>query len=85
MADLSKIPNIGKDTEEKLLQAGIDSLEKMTALGSEQVFIRLQTIDPGACINLLYGIDGAIEGIKSNRLPPERKQQLLDFYKRVKK
>ncbi len=85
MGDLSNIPNIGKDTEEKLILAGIDSFEKMVALGSEQVFIRLQTIDPGACINLLYGIDGAIEGIKWNQLPPERKQQLLEFYKRVKK
>jgi DNA transformation protein and related proteins len=85
MGDLSKIPNIGKDTEEKLLQAGIDSYEKLAELGSEQVFIRLQTIDPGACINLLYGIDGAIEGIKWNQLSPQRKKQLIDFYKRVKK
>jgi DNA transformation protein and related proteins len=85
MKDLSKIINIGKDTEKKLHQAGINSLEQMADLGSEQVFIRLQTIDPGACLNLLYGIQGAIEGTKWNELSTEKKQQLLDFYKRVKK
>jgi DNA transformation protein len=85
MGDFKKIVNIGKDTEEKILQAGIDTFEKMTALGTEQVFIRLQTIDPGACLSLLYGIDGAIEGTKWNKLSPERKHQLQVFFKQVKK
>lgn len=85
MADLTKIINIGKDTERKLHQAGIHTVEEMTELGTEQVFIRLQTIDPGACICLLYGIEGAIEGIRSNKLSPEKKQQLQKFFRQVKK
>lgn len=85
MADLSKIINIGKDTERKLKQAGINTVEEMTELGTEQVFIRLQTIDPGACICLLYGIEGAIEGIPSNKLSIERKKQLQQFFRQVRK
>ena len=52
--------NIGKDTEYKLILAGIDSFEKLEAMGSEQAFLRLQIFDPGACLNLLYGLEGAI-------------------------
>jgi DNA transformation protein and related proteins len=77
--------NIGKDTETKLIRAGIDSFEKLKELGSEQAFLRLQAFDPGACLNLLYGLEGAIEDIKWNELPPEKKQYLLMFHKQSQK
>jgi DNA transformation protein len=83
--DLSGIINIGKDTQAKLKQVDIDSYEKLKEIGSEGAFLRLQTIDPGACINLLYGLDGAISDTKWNKLSPERKQALLEFYKMTKK
>ncbi len=85
MSDLSKHINIGKDTEEKLIQVGIDSFEKLISVGSEQAFIRLQTIDAGACINLLYGLDGSLSDTKWNKLPTQRKAELLEFYQLVKK
>jgi DNA transformation protein and related proteins len=84
-SDLSKRINIGKDTERKLIEVGIDSFEKLEAFGSKQAFIRLQTIDEGACINLLYGLEGAIEGIKDKELSLEKKQELLQFYRMIKK
>jgi DNA transformation protein and related proteins len=76
--------NIGKDTETKLIAAGIDSFEKLAEIGSEQAFLRLQVFDPGACLNLLYGLEGAIEGIKWHELSPEKKQELLQFHKMSK-
>jgi len=84
-SDLSKHTNIGKDTEAKLIQVGIDSFEKLKSVGTEQAFIRLQTIDPGACISLLYGLDGSLSDTKWNKLPRERKDELLQFYQMVKK
>ena len=84
-SDLSNQINIGKDTEAKLIQVGIDSYEKLVTIGSEGAFIRLQTIDPGACLSLLYGLEGAIEGVKWNNLSADKKQTLQQFYKMTKK
>jgi DNA transformation protein and related proteins len=78
---LSGVINIGRDTETKLIRAGIDSFEKLEQLGSEKAFLRLQAFDPDACLNLLYGLEGAIHGIKWNELPVEKKQALLQFHK----
>jgi len=84
-SDLINQINIGKDTESKLIQVGIDSFAKLQAIGSEQAFIRLQTLDPGACLDLLYGLEGAIQGIKWNELPKEKKRALLQFHKMTNK
>jgi DNA transformation protein len=84
-SSLSGRINIGKDTETKLNDAGIDSFEKLQDLGSEQAFLRLQALDPCACINLLYSLQGTIEGIKWHDIPPEKKQALLQFYKMSQK
>ena len=84
-SDLSAHINIGKNTESKLKQAGIDSFRKLNALVTEKAFIKLLSIDPGACLSLLYGLDGAIQDIKWNLLPKERKLELQEFYKSVKR
>lgn len=85
MDDLSSHINIGKDTEKKLKQLGIDTFEKLRTLGYEQAFIQFQTMDPGACLSLLYGLAGAIDGVKWNKLSPERKLEVQEFYKMTKK
>ena len=57
---LSKIPNIGKALAEKLVEVGIDTPEKLKTAGSENVFIRLKTVDSGACLSLRCALEGAI-------------------------
>ncbi len=84
-SDLIHQINIGKDTATKLIKVGIDSYDKLVETGSEGAFIRLQAIDPGACLSLLYGLEGAIEGVKWNKLTPEKKQSLQQFYKMATK
>ncbi|MDD4971711.1 MAG: TfoX/Sxy family protein [Paludibacter sp.] len=84
-SDLSKQPNIGKDTESKLIQVGICSYEELRAVGTEQAFLRLQTLDPGACIQLLYGLEGAIEGIQATSLSAEKKKELREFHRMANK
>ena len=83
--DLANRINIGKETEFKLKQAGINSVEELCLVGSEQAFIRLQAIDPGACLNLLYALEGAVEDIRWHDLPKEKKQELLRFFKMATK
>lgn len=83
-SDLSKLPNIGKDTETKLIRVGITSAAELKEVGVEQAFLRLQAIDPGACLSLLYGLAGAIENVKWNQHPPQRKHELKTFYQQAK-
>ncbi|MBN2521303.1 MAG: TfoX/Sxy family protein, partial [Bacteroidales bacterium] len=81
---LTKIPNIGKILEEKLKLAGIQTYSDLKSLGAENAFIRLKTIDQTACINSLYAIEGAIQVKRWHGLSHERKQELLDFFKKLK-
>ena len=77
--------NIGKGTASKLMQVGIDSYEKLVAMGSKKAFLKLQEKDKGACLSLLYGLEGAISGVKWHQLQPTQKQELKQFHKMVKK
>jgi DNA transformation protein len=85
MSDLSQHINIGKDTESKLNLVGIRSYSELVALGAEQAFIRLQVIDPGACLSLLYGLQGSIDDVPWHKLPEDKKMALKSFYKLAKK
>jgi DNA transformation protein and related proteins len=84
-SNLSQQINIGQDTESKLMAVGIRTFEELQAVGAEQAFIRLQTLDPGACLCLLSGLEGAIQGIKWHQLSAQRKEELKAFYKMAKK
>jgi len=77
---LTQMPNIGKVVAEKLCQVGITTPEELKAIGSEQAFIRLQTIDETACFSMLQGLEGAIQGIRWHNLPKERKEELKEFF-----
>ena len=74
MSDLQRLPNIGKIAEELLVRAGIDTPEKLRGMGSKEAFLRIRTLDPTACIRMLYGIEGAVEGIRDLDLSESTKQ-----------
>ena len=80
-SELTQLPNIGKVVAEKLIQAGISTPEELNAIGTEQAFIRLQTIDETACMSMLQGLEGAIQGIRWHNLPKERKEELREFFR----
>lgn len=80
MGELSKLPNIGKDTERQLNEVGITSSEELKELGAEKVWLKIQEIDESACIHRLLGLEGAIRGVKKTLLPDERKTELKEFY-----
>lgn len=85
MAALSKLPNIGPDTERQLNEVGISTYEELKELGAEKAWLKIQTIDESACIHRLLGLEGAIQGVKKTLLPPERKAELKEFYQWNKK
>lgn len=82
MSELAGLPNVGKVLESNLLKAGIETPEQLRGLGAEEAFIRIRTsADPDACLHMLYGVQGAIDGVPDRLLPDETKQRLRAFYK----
>jgi DNA transformation protein len=85
MESLTSQQNIGSTLAQKLADIGITTIEELKSVGSEQAFIKLDTLDCTACINMLYSLEGAIQGIRWHKLSPERKNELRDFFKTLKK
>jgi DNA transformation protein len=84
MGKLSNLPNIGKNTEQQLNDVGIYSAEQLIKKGSKQAWLKIKEIDPSACIHRLYGLEGAIRGIRKAELPDDVKTDLKEFYNTFK-
>ena len=81
MNDLTDLPNIGRTLAEKLNQVGIRTEQDLKLSGSENAIIKIATVEnSGACINMLYALEGAIQGIRWHGLDELRKQELREFY-----
>ena len=78
---LNKLANIGKVTAAALVQAGIDTSDKLRACGAKQAFLAIHRYsDPQACVRVLYGLEGAVRGIKDTALDAATKKELLSFF-----
>ena len=84
MGELSKLPNIGKTVEEQLAQAGIVTADGLKQTGAKAAWLKIQQIDPSACIHRLMALEGAIEGVKKSLLPDAVKADLKAFYQQHK-
>lgn len=84
MKELTALPNIGKTLAEKLKTVGIENEQQLQQLGSENAIIRIATLDKDdVCLNKLYALEGAIQGIRWHGLGKSRKQELKEFFKRT--
>lgn len=82
MEKLSDFPNIGKTLESKLNSIGICNIQALKDIGSEKAIVKISTIEnSGVCINMLYALEGAIQGIRWHNIHDERKQELKEFYR----
>lgn len=82
MKELDQLPNIGKTLAEKLQKAGIKNEQELKQIGSENAIIRMATFDKeDVCLNKLYALEGAIQGIRWHQLDKTRKQELKEFLK----
>ena len=85
MGELARLPNIGRVNEEKLLDAGIDSPGRLRELGSRKAIELVRgTSDPGACLGMLYALEGAIRGVRWHDLPAEVKDELRAFHRTLR-
>jgi len=86
MNELIQLPNIGKTLAEKLQMISITNEQELKIMGSENALLKIMTIEnSGACINMLYALEGAIQGIRWHGLDENRKQELRDFYNMISK
>ena len=81
MNSLQKLPNIGNVLAKKLEEVGIQNENELREVGSEKAFMLVKSIYPDACINHLYAIEGAIQGIRWHSLSQARKNELNTFFK----
>lgn len=86
MKQLTELPNIGAILLKKLNQIGVKTESDLKEMGSENAIVKISTIEnSGACINMLYALEGAIQGIRWHNLSKDRKKELNDFYRILKK
>lgn len=81
MSKLTDMPNIGYKLAIQLNEAGVETCEQLIELGSREAFLRLMCIDGiSVCINRLYALEGAIQGIRWHYLSQDDRAKLAAFY-----
>lgn len=81
MIILSQLPNVGAVMEKRLTAVGINDGEALIEMGSKQAFIKLLLHEGDTCLCALYGLEGAIQGIRWHYLSDETKKDLKVFFK----
>lgn len=84
MEDLTQLPNIGPVLAEKLHAIDINSHEDLARLGSVETILKIREDDPTACYNMLYALEGAIQGIRWHGIPKEERELLKAELNRAK-
>ena len=74
---LTSLSNVGDVLAKKLAVIGITSHDDLVSLGSVEAMLKIRDgLDPGACYNMLYAIEGAIRGIRWHNIPKEERSLL---------
>ena len=76
MSDLTDLLNIGQILADMLDGIGVSDLEQLAALGSVEAIIRIGAADGSGCDNMLYALEGAIQGIRWHALPQPVREEL---------
>lgn len=79
MGKLLHLPNINQQLEQKMIAAGIENPEKLREKGSRNVFLRIKTLDSGACYKMLLSLEGAVQGVLAEDLDEQIKEELKEF------
>jgi DNA transformation protein and related proteins len=80
VSELIKLPNIGKVIDGQLEKVGISTIKQLKELGGEQAWLKLQKNDSSVCLDELYALEGAVQGIRWHSIDKQRKQELKEFF-----
>lgn len=86
MSDLMNLPNVGKVLCQNLKAVGIETPAQLEAIGAKEAFLRIRSaVDSGACLHMLYGLEGACRGVHDSLLPEDVTSDLKAFFRQVEK
>jgi TfoX C-terminal domain len=74
------LPNIGKKLAEKLETVGVDNAENLIRIGSRKAFLKVKSELEDGCLNMLYALEGAVQGIRWHSLSKQDRTALKEFY-----
>ena len=63
---------------------GIENPDALRQVGAKAAWLKIQQIDPSACIHRLLALEGAIQSVKKTELPDAVKADLKAFYQEHK-
>jgi DNA transformation protein len=69
---LAREVNLGTVSAGWLTDAGITTMQELERLGSVAAYLQVKAVHPTASANLLYALEGALEGVRWDHLPIER-------------
>lgn len=79
---LTDLPNISGVIAGHLALAGIATPETLRVVGSRDAFLRIRLhADRDACLNMLYALEGAVQGMRWHGLPDDTKAELKTFFR----
>ncbi len=75
-SELTTLSNIGPKLADRLEQADIHNHNDLTAIGSIEAVLRIKEANLDACYNMLYALEGAIQGVRWHAIPKDERAQL---------
>lgn len=80
---IKDLPNLRLATERMLKKAGIESVEQLQSAGAAQAYRALQqSHNDNLSLELLWALEGAIEGKHWSVITPQRRNELLETLQR---
>ncbi len=76
---LTDLQNIGKTLAEELTVSGVSSIEEFNLISLEELVMKLKESGFSVCLNKLYALEGAKQGIRWHNLSTERKAEIKNL------
>jgi len=73
---IESLPNIGPELAAQLQKIGVSTAEDLLRVGAVAAWQRLVRAGLRDCMNSLFALEGAIEGVRWQEVPIERKEEL---------
>lgn len=74
---ISRLPNLGPKSSERLALAGIDSLGQLHQMGAVSAYLKVRGSSGQASLNLLSALEGALTGLPWQAVARKHRSSLL--------